>query len=308
MASISTTSCFHIATLVAIVGCTGATDTYPARKATAARPNTDPNLRPSRLEPFLLDGKTPTPAEAAALESLLGTLSTRDYTATDIRSRVILQNDLWGLWQRLQPNRAPAAPDDVPTTLSEAIRASVFALAATEEELEALGPVPVPGSLAALMPSATADDEMESLFPVMTHELSFDLRRMSRIFIDGNERAIISQLLAIDNNGKTHVTRIVGDLEWLKFFGDELADARVLHLDRETGELREHHSIAHIPDRGANRFFITFDPPVPISELPCVSCHDEREPNSFPGLPNKLDPRKEHFLRRASSRAPDLPD
>ncbi|MEM1415776.1 MAG: hypothetical protein AAGH15_12790 [Myxococcota bacterium] len=196
-------------------------------------------------------------------------------------ARVLVQNDAWGLWQRLSGLETAANDASLRRLAARVVRH----LALPADRLAALAPAgpPLPEHLG----PAEGWTELEAELPVLSHERAFGLRRLFRVLLAGPEgpagpprRALTSQLVAIDAEGKAHLTRLPGELEQLRFEGDTLVLARVHELDREallagSPPLRAAERIAHVPGLGANAFLFALDPPEPVADLPCARCHDD---------------------------------
>lgn len=219
--------------------------------------------------------------------------------ALPVASRIALQNDVWGLWQRV--DAAPVASVRKASVL-EAAEALVRRLAPT------LSDTP-PGALPP--PLGEGWRELESEMPVLNHERLFGFRRVFRVALrrGARERAIFSQLLAIDARGRVVRTSVFGDLEMLELDGDALVGARLFELDRRAlrcggPRLVEAATVAHVPGTGANGFLAELDPPAMLQALPCQRCHDDGEMMTLPSPTLPLGARHASLLELGRSRSP----
>ena len=199
-------------------------------------------------------------------------------------ARIALQNDAWGLWQRvrLAPASSPSAH-----ALEQGAEALVRRLAPAR--VDPWGGVLPPAVSAALGPGWR---ERESSMPSLQHERMHGLRRVFHVVLagDGDEqRALYSTLVALDQQMRPVVTNIPGELETLRFEGERLVEAHVHELDRrglstggEAEALVELQAVSHIPATGANRFYVAFEEPVPLTDLPCARCHEDSSMMSLP--------------------------
>ena len=241
-----------------------------------------------------LDGVT-APAEGligtergARLRQALERAAAHSPATLSAEARVALQNDVWGLWQRTR--ELPSSSE--PAAAMERAAARLIAhLAVAAPDRWRPG---LPQAVAAALGSGWT--ELESELPSLQHERMYGIRRVFHIARRGDdERALFSTLVALDPSGRPTITSIPGEIEWLRFEGDALVEARVFELDRRA--LREHGSaralmevdeVAHIPTTGANRFYAEFDPPAaldppaPLASPPCVRCHDDAQLMSLP--------------------------
>lgn len=214
-------------------------------------------------------------------------------------SRIALQNDVWGLWQRVE-----AMP--LASTRRRAL------LTAAERVVRRLAPDVLDAPPRALPPPLREGwRELESEMPTLQHERLFGLRRVFRIALrtEGRERALFSQLVAIDRRGRLVRTEVFGDLEMLELAGDELVGARLFELDRRAlrcgGPALVEATMAHrVPGLGANGFLATFEPPAMLQALPCRRCHDDGEMMSLPSPSLRVGARHGDLLEQARSQAP----
>jgi len=210
------------------------------------------------------------------------------------RARVILQNDLWGAAQRLALRGSPSTAGARIGRLAWALAPDAAALAGIDG---AVIPPSVRGMLAGFI-------EHSSEHTTLTHERAFGLRRVFRLLLDGDRRAMVSQLIAFDRDGRAHLTDIAGELERLEFTAETLTAAQVLHLDRPSGTLVEVEHVDQIPSHGATSTIIDFAPAVRVADLPCARCHDDRQMMSLPMFGLDPIPRLRGVIKTAES---DLP-
>jgi len=198
-------------------------------------------------------------------------------------ARVALQNDAWGLWQRVTELGVSSANAEALLAHAEALMRRLAV------DPDPWRPAPPPAVAAALGDGFTP---RESEMPSLQHERMFGNRRVFHVARRGDageERAFYSTLVALDRDLSPVLTHVPGELERLRFEGDTLVEARVHELDRralrERGPahaLVEIHRVAHIPATGANRFYVELDPPAPVETLPCVQCHEDPHTMSLP--------------------------
>jgi len=237
----------------------------------------------------------------AATEADLGTLPPA--------ARIVAQNDLWGLLQRLRGTSAGGALE-----LEAALEALILHLAPDEQSAASLFNQDMPPHAARLLPTEDGWQEMDTEHAVLSHERAFGLRRLFRLFSRGKDgHALMSQLVALDARGKPHLTSIVGEIEQLRMSDGRAAEAHVWELDRRAlrcrgvdASLHEADRITHIPGRGATSFLLELDAPETVVSLPCLRCHDDPDPFSLPIPPvaNSLSERRTKLLAQASLRSP----
>ncbi len=242
-------------------------------------------------------------AELDRLQSALAGVHDRP-TSLRPRERLILHNDLWGLIVRLdQGTRSTAAA----SRLRETAAALLRRLAPPGESVD---PELMPAELGTILPPREGWRELASELPALQHELSFGDRRLFRLFRrpldDGEELALADHLLVIDDGGRVRRTAIIGEVELLRFRGGELVAAEVYELSRAGQDprgLRPVAEIAQIPGPGADSPIAEFDPPEPLSDLPCLRCHHDDSRMSLPSP--SADPRwrEAGVLRRAQESA-----
>lgn len=256
------------------------------------------DLYASRIDdvPLLLRADIHLHLDAPEVKTLLAALrvvSSSDLSSLDGRVRVVVQNDVWGAWQRVS-----ASEDAHPARalLAESASSAVRALAIEGPDV---APNALPVSIVQHLPLADGWREREIEVPSTQHERLFGLRRLFRVVerepdargfggvVPPIERALFSTLVAVDAQLVPRRTNVVGDLEMLRFDGDRLVGARLFELVRERlacGEvaLVETGVATRVPGLGANGHLAEFDVPVPLAELPCATCHDTSEPMSLP--------------------------
>ena len=238
-------------------------------------------------------------ASSSGMDLLQAALAV-DPASLDARTRVIVQNDLWGSAQRLRLRGDP-------TRAAELASAVAWAWALPAQALTTLDGQRLPAAARALLPEREGYLEHSSEHQVFVHERAFGLRRVFRLVLAGERRALVSQLIAFDRDGAPHLTDVVGEIERLQFDGHRLNHAQVLHLDRHRQVLEEVEYVDQIPSHGATSTIVGFRPPRRVAELPCVQCHDDAQMMSLP-LPTE-DPstRIAHVLGRARAEVPPRP-
>ena len=257
--------------------------------------------RPALNDPFV-EAWIDTPI-ASALADRLERAARADPSRIPGPARIVLQNDVWGLWQRVTA---------VPRSSENRTRLAARA-AALVHRLAFDGPDEPPSAIPApIAPVLAGYVERESELPSLQHERLFGLRRIFHVALRGtNERALFSSLVALDGRGRPRRTAIVGDLEMLAFEGERLVRARLFELDRRrlrcegpSRALREVDRAAHVPGTGANGHLARFDPPVPLVDLPCVRCHDDAMEMSLPHRGWTVGARHRALLEQAAEAAP----
>jgi hypothetical protein len=211
--------------------------------------------------------------------------------------RIVIQNDVWGLLDRLGPETS---------VLTRAARAAVTRLAlpaSAFSETERTLPPELEGFV-----------ERASELPTLQHERAYHLRRLFGLAFRSDEhvierpstRALFSRLVAVDDAGRRHLTSVVGEIEWLRFEGAQLREARVWKLSRRDFELEETHVVEHVPDSGADSFVFDFGTPTPLSDLPCQRCHDDDAMMSLPNATLALGWRDDTLLAGPDDAAVEL--
>ena len=261
----------------------------------------DPEL--DALEPWLLGGAN----DHARGAILFRGLSASRTTSLPLYTRIVLQNDVWGLLQRL-------AKSSTNTPGIEALRAEAtnvfWALAPADTALAAIDGTQLPKEVAALHPASDGFLEYSSDHRILGHERAFGLRRYFRIVLSDRQRALVSQLVVVDRNGQVHMSNVVGEVEILQYSGPgTLAAATVLHLERaaflrNSDALVVTDQIAQIPSKGASVPIIEFSPPVRVQDLPCARCHDDDNMMSLPFEGESPSARLTRFLEDAERLVP----
>jgi hypothetical protein len=218
-------------------------------------------------------------------------------------ARVLLVNDLWGVYQRATEGRAEQI-DTAP--LAAAVAGLIARLAPTPAELARVAPPPIatalPGS--GWTERATELDEL-------SHERAFGLRRVFHVFTrdDDRERALVQTVVALDAEGGAHDSGIVAGVEHIAPRGDHVV-VEVLERRPGSANLEPVTSIEAIPLGGANRSLIDFDSAVVVSPELCARCHAGDGLRGGPGatlnaLPTTGDPRPRQraLLARAGADA-----
>jgi hypothetical protein len=198
---------------------------------------------------------------------------------------LVLQNDLWGLWQR-----ADGVDGSVNAARVRDGCASLVRRLASPRPIVARQAAGVPPALSSVLADFTP---LESEMVVLQHELAFGGRRVFHVAASGATRgatrALYSTIVGIDSDGSLYPTEIVGDLEMLEFDGDTLLDARVFELRREWLDVRqpavsmqEVFVVEAVPGLGRNTTVAIVWPPQPVSDLPCAGCHHNAGMMSLP--------------------------
>ena len=220
------------------------------------------------------------------------------------RARVVLQNDVWGLWQRVS-----AVPTSSPirARLLDASAGLVRRLALDAPPASGATPPSVSGatppSVAAILSGSEGWRDVEAELPVLSHERLFGLRRLFHVRVRDGERALYSTLVAVDARGALHATDVVGDLEVLRFDGPTVTRGRVFELDRRAlrcdgplASLTEVDRVTRVPGLGADGFLATFDPPALLDAapdaIPCARCHEDDVAMTLPS--DALEPGRRH--------------
>lgn len=213
-------------------------------------------------------------------------------------ARIALQNDLWGLWQRL---RADGDRPELARVLARLIRR----LALPADRI---------GGHVAISPHArrALDEQFREVgmeMPVLGHERAFELRRVFHVLLAGDHsRALTSQLVALDDRGRAHPSEVPGDLEILAMGGGAPIGARLFELDRRAlrcggPALVEVDRVSHVPGIGASSFFLELEPPVPIAEMPCARCHEDDHLMSLADARFAPEPRIQRLIDQATELA-----
>lgn len=207
-------------------------------------------------------------------------------------SKALLQNDVWGLRQRLE---AEPLDSSEKAALLDRARAVMRALAPSSAELLGLQR-PDPERPKWLERFVEHDSEHGSLM----HERLYGFRRLFRIYLDGRGgRALVSRLVVLDQHDRPQLTEVIAEIELLVFQpapgsegrpGDpRLQKARVFErahvsFDRPSGPpLVELHRVEQVPGPSANGTLAVFaEADQPIERLPCLRCHDDPEMMSLP--------------------------
>ena len=224
--------------------------------------------------------------------------------------RIVLQNDIWGLWQR-----ASGAEPSIRTQRVAEACATVIERLAVDRRADPLNDRDT--FPAAVAPYVRGFRRQESEMPSLLHEAVFGARRVFYVAVRGavgeQQFALYSTLVALDENGAVYQTDIAGDLEMLRFDGETLINARAFELRRDhlgagasqpLESLHEVFEISRVPGLGTNAHVARFDPAERLSDLPCASCHDDASPNSLPSTRYPLGDRDTRVLQQALSRAP----
>ena len=208
-----------------------------------------------------------------------------DPTVLQIRPRLILQHDVWGLHERLTSG---ASSEPVLDALATRVLALERHLALPADQIP--DAATMPEHVRALLPADLGWREVASEMPVLSHESAFGLRRIFRVALrdDDEEVALFSQLVVRDDSGRARQAAIAGELEVLSMKDDEVVGARVFELDRHAVRCAEPAVLAPVPVvetvpvHGADHYFGRFDRPMRVDELPCLQCHHDPHMGSLP--------------------------
>lgn len=257
---------------VAVAGCTKAPSVPPPKPEAAFADLL--NVQPPFQKPpiFVTD------IDALVNSGLVGEVikqfdaaARADATMLSRRGRIVLQNDAWGLIQRLK--RVETVSAEV-RSLHDAARRLVQSLALSDDDLRRHSQVELPEDAPA---AVRALSEYGSELASLQHERLYGYRRIFRIFQTGANRALMSQLVAIDTRGQPYLTRVVGEVEALAFDAGTVVAAEVHHLERHDNYLNPTlepiQIIEHVPADGAHAYLVELRPAVPLAALPCKQCH-----------------------------------
>ncbi len=252
-------------------------------------------LRGSTGEVLLFD-RTITEALATDLARLAKALreAAAHRTQFDQTHKIILQNDVWGLFVRLE---SATESSHGRAELSEAAGDLVRDLSLEAGSFRDFLTPPLPIKL---LSEDAGWHEVASELPALNHELAYGSRRIFRLFRRvrlirqraSNDLALASHLVALDRDGTARRSDVIGEVEILHFNDGELTSAEVYKLDRlgNTGPtLQSLAQVVQIPGEGADSLIAEFDPPEAMTELPCLRCHHDGEAMSLPNP--ALDPR-----------------
>ncbi len=244
------------------------------------------------------------PADLTRLAGALASLSPL-ISQLDQNHKITLQNDVWGLFVRLeQANESSQGR----ALLNEIVGAMVRDLALEANAFQASPAALVAGNI---LSHEAGWYEVASELPALNHELAYGNRRLFRLFRrrGSDDLALASHLLALDRLGATRRSDVIGEVEILHFDGDELTSAEAYELDRLSKRgptLRSLAQVVQIPGQGADSLLAEFDPPEAITDLPCLRCHHDGVAMSLPNpsLPPRW--RDAGVLRRATQSAANL--
>ncbi len=209
----------------------------------------------------------------------------QDPATLQIRPRLILQHDVWGLHERLTSGvSSELALDELARQVAALERR--LALPADEIPMAAA----MPDEVRVRLPAELGWREVASEMPVLSHESAFGLRRIFRVALrsDGDEVALFSQLVVRDDAGRARQTALTGELEVLTMKDAEVVGARVFELNRRAvgcgaGDVLVPVDVVEtVPVHAADRYFGRFDRPMRVDELPCLQCHHDPHMGSLP--------------------------
>ncbi len=240
--------------------------------------------------------------EGAALAAALEAASDADPNPLNGPARVALQNDVWGVLQRVAAHETSSSTK---AAILESAHALVQRLALPASVLESMDGTAAPKTIGRFLPGF---EEHDTEHVVLGHERLYGLRRLFRIYVDGDRIALVGQLVAMDTEARPHLTNVLSEIERLDFEvaapaeprAVELVRARVFELDRRRlrcgGDgLVEVGHVPHVPGVGANGFLARFGASQDLASLPCASCHDDGDRMSLP-IPGDSAARHERLL------------
>lgn len=246
-------------------------------------------------------------AHAAELRARVERAAPVDPSALAPAARVALQNDLWGLWQRLTHDG-----DHAP--LRAGLAALIRALALPADRIPGRGAIAITTAAARTIDPRDGWREVGTELPVLGHERAFELRRVFHVVLGRDARALTSQLVALDDHGRAHASDVPGDLEVLAPAVGQPSSARLFELDRRALRCRDRDAlvetdhVAVVPGLGASSFFLELDPPAPVASMPCARCHDDGEVDSLPDASIPPAPRIRVLLDQATELAAPIFD
>jgi len=253
----------------------------PAIDALVALPtDTEPALVVSSIDdprvPRLLFETDPevlgTPEHLARLARALDPVEGVSFDELPVAARVVLQNDLWGAFQHLED--ASIAP-----AIAGQLARIVLRLAAT---LRDVGVDAAPSATRALR--ARGLIERGSELASLQHERAYGLRRAFRVLerVDEGllERALISQLVAIDAEHSVVLTDVAGEIESLVQTGPDELEGDLLELSRArlrcgppAAALMPPEQVVAIPGLSSRPIF-SLGAPAALDRGLCMHCHE----------------------------------
>jgi hypothetical protein len=217
-------------------------------------------------------------------------------------ARIVLQNDAWGLYQRVENQSGLAS---LKRPLAALVRR--LALGSSERSAARIG---IATAARRVLDPNEGWREVGTEMPVFSHERAFGLRRIFHVVLRESARALTSQLVALDAAGHAYASDVPGDLEILGLRDDRIVAARLFELDRRAlrcrgaeHALEETDRVRHVPDLGAHSFFLELDPPEPVASLPCARCHSDGEIDSLPDPSVAPEPRLARLVSQAGALA-----
>ena len=201
-------------------------------------------------------------APTEQLSAALARASAMDPGATSTFERIVLQNTALSAAVR-------ASGTDAATAAAVARR---FALPA--EELEALGTAPSSELDLWIGPrKGWIDRKGETCGDgrLLFHDRYFHGLRAFRPIRTGSRRALVSQLVALDTEGKPHITPVIGEIELRRGLGPGAA-ACVVELAADTlrSGVADGLRAMDVTELGANRFVHR----VGARRVGCIGCHE----------------------------------
>lgn len=213
-------------------------------------------------------------------------------------ARVIVQNDVWGLWQRLDGWGVSTPERDLLRRLTARV---IVHLALRPEEV----PVAPDPAFATVFSASDGWREQGIGVPDMEHDRLFGYRREYHLFTrasDSRDRALVNHMLALDSTGTPRATALVGGVERIL---PSPATPRVEVFDRDRAAVGEgvpamvaERTLTSLPSHGANGTLLRLDGPTPLSPALCMRCHHDLADANFTDPQPSPDPRRNEALRR----------
>lgn len=185
-------------------------------------------------------------------------------------SKIVLQNDFWGLYQRIE---LAAESTSTLERIQTAALGLVNKLALSPQNRLEANLHEAPDSI-----DIKNMKEMTSMFHILRHENAYGLRKLFRIFHSDQKKMMISHFVGIDKKGDPYFTPVIGEVEVLSVTDNGLKGHSLFHLDRralrcnENQILKETTTVDRIPSIGANEYLFE-GPPTELRNNPCQECH-----------------------------------